>query len=745
MEPSLDFLLSSNAGSIVQRRIEFTKAKRPDMQWEKLKSKYKPINAQTNKDSGKHDANNKDGKKSEKVMQEDDLTEPRISLFPEERVAGLLKWKQVKRIGAGLKNLGNTCFMNAVLQCLTYTAPLANYLLQKEHSANCRVKNTFCMFCELEKHITRSISQSNSVVTPTDIARNLKNISKVLKWGRQEDSHEFIRYIVDALQKSSLFGLNTKLETRLGETTVIHRIFGGHLQSQVHCSSCNYKSNTFDPFLDLSLEIKGCDSLERALQKFTSPEILDKANKYKCPSCGKLVQAKKQLSIKKAPNVVTIQLKRFSFASMFGTKIDKHIKFTEKLNLTPYLSNPSTDPHAVYSLYAILVHSGYTSTSGHYYSYVKSSANLWHCMDDSMVTQVSAAKVLNEHAYMLFYIRDEVAPRSQPNTPQPAVDKKRKAEGTRAQEETPIKKPKVENLPNGPKLQSNGHAHPKLVPTMNGNSLPPVQEDEKGEKLSKDQIDQLFRTKKQKIVHPQSPQPQNSSMENKEFGASKSAPVTPKAENGIIEKLFQTPKDEILIKAEKSMNDLLNSNSKMEIKEKMETKQEKGLENGKESQGEESSSNDEVNVTVTGTKTQTVVAWDASTRREWRETQYERRMEAARVAEEGKKRKFEILSQLESNGKLRSWDDKEINEAANLVHSIKKPRDGWDELYDAGKTKKVKIPKMEINQGNVFQKFAGSGQKKQEKYGKKFRRVVRGKDPRFQQNKSNFRQRRVNF
>jgi len=209
MEPSIDLLLSSNAGSIVQRRIEFTKAKRPDLQWEKLKSKYKPINAQTAKDNAKQAANGKDGKKGGKALEEDDLTEPRISLFPEERIASLLKWKQVKRIGAGLKNMGNTCFMNAVLQCLTYTPPLANYVLQKEHSSNCRVKNAFCMFCELEKHINRSISQSNSVVSPTDIARNLKNISKVLKWGRQEDSHEFIRYIVDALQKSCLFGLNT--------------------------------------------------------------------------------------------------------------------------------------------------------------------------------------------------------------------------------------------------------------------------------------------------------------------------------------------------------------------------------------------------------------------------------------------------------------------------------------------------------------------------------------------------------
>lgn len=65
----------------------------------------------------------------------DGVPAPQKVLFPTERLS--LKWERAYRVGAGLHNLGNTCFLNSTVQCLTYTPPLANYLLSKEHSRNC--------------------------------------------------------------------------------------------------------------------------------------------------------------------------------------------------------------------------------------------------------------------------------------------------------------------------------------------------------------------------------------------------------------------------------------------------------------------------------------------------------------------------------------------------------------------------------------------------------------------------------
>ena len=81
-------------------------------------------------------------KPSGESMDEDSgkLPLPRTVLYPPEKIR--LDWPRTSRIGAGLTNLGNTCFLNATLQCLTYTAPLVNYLFADDHVAKCKHKVT---------------------------------------------------------------------------------------------------------------------------------------------------------------------------------------------------------------------------------------------------------------------------------------------------------------------------------------------------------------------------------------------------------------------------------------------------------------------------------------------------------------------------------------------------------------------------------------------------------------------------
>ncbi|KAL6606067.1 hypothetical protein ACP70R_041720 [Stipagrostis hirtigluma subsp. patula] len=310
------------------------------------------------------------------------------------------------RIGAGLQNLGNTCYLNSVLQCLTYTEPFAAYLQSGKHKSSCRTAG-FCALCALQNHVRTALQSTGKIVAPSHLVKNLRCISRSFRNSRQEDAHELMVNLLESMHKCCLpSGVPSESQSAY-EKSLVHKIFGGRLRSQVKCTRCSHCSNKFDPFLDLSLDIAKATSLVRALQNFTEEELLDGGEKqYQCERCRQKVVAKKKFTIDKAPNVLTVHLKRFSPFNP-REKIDKKVDFQPTLDLKPFVSD-SKGTDFRYSLYGVLVHAGWNTHSGHYYCFVRTSSGMWHNLDDNQVRQVREADVLKQKAYMLFYVRDSV-------------------------------------------------------------------------------------------------------------------------------------------------------------------------------------------------------------------------------------------------------------------------------------------------------------------------------------------------
>ncbi|KAF5201474.1 Ubiquitin carboxyl-terminal hydrolase [Thalictrum thalictroides] len=309
-----------------------------------------------------------------------------------------------RRIGAGLENLGNTCYLNSVLQCLTYTEPFAAYLQSGMHKSSCHTAG-FCALCAIQNHVKRALQSTGRIVAPKDLVVNLRCISRNFSNARQEDAHEYMVNLLQSMHKCCLPSGVPSESPSAYEKSLVHKIFGGRLRSQVKCMQCSYCSNTFDPFLDLSLEIMKADSLLKALTHFTTTEQLDGGERqYQCQRCNKKVKALKQLTVSKAPYVLSIHLKRFG-SHVPGQKIDKKVEFGPTLNLKPFVSG-SYEGDLKYTLYGVLVHAGWSTHSGHYYCFVRTSNGMWHSLDDNRVVQVSEKTVMQQKAYMLFYVRD---------------------------------------------------------------------------------------------------------------------------------------------------------------------------------------------------------------------------------------------------------------------------------------------------------------------------------------------------
>ena len=365
-----------------------------------------------------------------------------------------------------------------------------------------------------------SSSQDAPFVPEAFVSGFMSQVAPWFRRGVQEDSHEFLRLLIDAMQTSckvaregTMPDSNNSISISKTRGTVIgnddneypFRLFRGTVESRVKCSACQSTSCKIDPIEDIGLDILpmkhddvvtssttstsnvyssstrgggggGGGTLSRstsptsnlpladvtqALERFISSEHLDSG--YKCEKCGKLGKATKTSKLASIPPILTLHLKRFRYGSGGGggggskrgggggggtaagfynensnstrsssrssargggagntphvdfdnigpsgsAKIEGHVGFAPVLDMKPYLTpqlQQTVFQKAICRLFAVVVHSGKNSHSGHYVSYVHNvTKKEWWMMDDAKVVRSSWEEVRNAEAYMLFY------------------------------------------------------------------------------------------------------------------------------------------------------------------------------------------------------------------------------------------------------------------------------------------------------------------------------------------------------
>ena len=180
----------------------------------------------------------------------------------------------------GGSNLGNTCFMNSSIACLSNCVELTYYFLKGDYIKDINEKNTLGMRGELARSWGQLMIQywveNTRVGDPSDFKNTIgKKVEKFRGFG-QQDSNEFMIYFLDYLNEDlnkitnkHYIEMKEKGENESDEEcskrfwecnlkrndSIITDLFCGQFKSTITCPDCNWINITFDPFDTINLPL----------------------------------------------------------------------------------------------------------------------------------------------------------------------------------------------------------------------------------------------------------------------------------------------------------------------------------------------------------------------------------------------------------------------------------------------------------------------------------------------------------
>ena len=277
-----------------------------------------------------------------------------------------------------LINLGNTCYINSVLQCFINDPIFIDGIkeLLKTNGTN-----------ELLLELTNLLNNGNNGNNGYNLSYFIKFFPYFKKY-QQNDSHEFLISFLDLITRN------------VNNPEQFNNIYHGQTRNSIKCTCCGTVTHTIEDFNSINLNIPISESilpLEDLLINYLKKETNnDPNNLFFCNKCNRGTVSEQKIVLWKLPKRLIIVLKRYSGNSI--NKIQSIIKYpTEKMIIRESISSGIIN----YSLSGLVIHLG-DMYNGHYMSIIKKNDSNY-IINDSEISNLSTINNSNKNAYILIY------------------------------------------------------------------------------------------------------------------------------------------------------------------------------------------------------------------------------------------------------------------------------------------------------------------------------------------------------